>query len=80
MRHIDLETLKEVHNALDDIRLGNYDLAIKQLNKIVSIKQLTIPFIVKKSEQCDCGGDENKCPLNIPFGCGWCEKHEKWKT
>jgi hypothetical protein len=50
MKHIDIETLKEVHNALDDLTLGNYELAHKQLNKIVGNEQLYIPFVNKQRE------------------------------
>jgi hypothetical protein len=36
MRHIDKKSLIEIHNALDDLTLGNYQLAHKQLNELLS--------------------------------------------
>ena len=42
MRFIDKQTLIEVHNAYDDLILGNNELALKQLGKILNNKQLTL--------------------------------------
>lgn len=42
MRYIDKKTLIEVHNAYDDMILGNNELAFEQLGKILSNEQLNL--------------------------------------
>lgn len=55
MRRIDIETLKQIHNALDELRLGNYELAVKQLNEIIGNEELNKP------PETEC--NHSKCPV-----------------
>jgi hypothetical protein len=54
MRYIDKQTFTDVHNALDNLTLGNFEMARKQLNDIVTNKDLT----KEKRSSCDCS---SKC-------------------
>ena len=39
---MDIETIKRLHNVLDDITLGNNDLAFTELGKIINEQYLTL--------------------------------------
>jgi hypothetical protein len=57
MRYIDKQTFTDVHNALDNLTLGNFEMARKQLNDIVTNKELT----EEKKPSCNCS---TKCEAN----------------
>ena len=45
MIHIDLKTLKRIHNVYDNLTLGNKDLAYTELGKILTEKQCIINVV-----------------------------------
>jgi len=49
MVHIDIETLKRLHNVYDDLILGNVELSFNELGKILREEQLIIPVVVSSS-------------------------------
>ena len=45
---MDIETIKRLHNVLDDITLGNNDLAFTELGKIINEQYLTLTDVVER--------------------------------
>ena len=77
---MDIETIKRLHSVLDDITLGNNNLAFDELGKIINEQYLTLTDVVErlpnyKETKIEMVKQLNK--LNKDFGLNSLTRQEK---